>query len=138
MKSATIENVMDQIGEAAEKIKSDGERVIEVMDVGDEVRQGDLYITMIAGLPKGATPVKRPQSQLAPGTTQGSRHTLRSLDGVTIHELKNAGPLDGPILVCENGCAIDHPEHGNRVFPAGVYAITYQRAYADEIRRVED
>lgn len=138
MKETTIDNVMDQIGQAAENIKSDGERTIEVMDVGDEIRQGDIYITMIAGVPKGAKPVKQPQTQLAPGTTQGSRHCLRSLDGVRLFEVGNAGVLDGPIIEAKEGCAIDHPEHGNRVLPPGVFAVTFQRAYADELRRVED
>jgi hypothetical protein len=80
-----------------------------------------------------------PSRQLAPGDTQGSRHCLRSLDGMTVYRLRNPGPLDGPIVVGERGLAIDHPEHANIVIEQPVtVAITYQRAFADELRRVAD
>jgi hypothetical protein len=55
-----------------------------------------------------------------------------------MYRVSNPGPLDGPIIDAPDGCAIDHPEHGDAVLPAGVYAITYQRAYAQELRRVQD
>lgn len=134
----TVESTMNRIGEAAEAIKSDAERRIEVMDIGDEVRQGDLYITRIESIPSACGLVRQPSAQLAPGNTQGSRHTLRSLVDVQVFRLDNAGPLDGPIIVSEGELAIDHPEHGDRILPPGCYAITYQRAYAEELRRVED
>lgn len=134
----TAEEVFTGVQSRAEEIANDAERVIEVMDVGDEVRQGDVYLTMIGKVPAGAVLVKSPGVQLAPGTTQGSRHCLRSLDRVRLWEVKDAGPLDGPIIEVSVGCVIDHPEHGNRSLPAGVYAVTYQRAFAAELRRVAD
>jgi hypothetical protein len=122
----------------AEAIANDGEQVFDQIEIGEEVRQGDVYVTRLAAVPPRATLVKKPQVQLAPGTTQGSRHCLRSLDGVKVYDVEAAGPLDGPVLECERGIAIDHPEHGNVVLAAGVYAVTYQRAFAEELRRVQD
>jgi hypothetical protein len=132
------EAVFQGVAAQAESIANDAEQVFEIVDVGDEIRQGDLYITRIKDVPTGATKSKAQQAQLAPGTTQGSRHCLRSLDGVTLHTIDRAGPLDGPIIEAREGCAIDHPEHGNIVLPAGVYAITYQRAFGEELRAVMD
>ena len=124
---------------AAEFIANDGEQVFEIMDVGDVVRQGDIYITRIQSLPRGAKLVPS-KAQLAPGETRGSRHCLRSLDGLQMYQVEHANVLDGPIIVAKQGCAIDHPEHGNIVLnePGGIYAITYQRAFAEELRAVLD
>lgn len=129
-----IDQVLDRMTEHAEAIRNDAERVYESRDIGDAHPQGDILITRIKSLPKGAVKIKA-TVQLAPGTTQGSRHTLRSVGGVTMYRVADPGPFDGPILV-HGGCAIDHPEHGNVVLPAGIDTITYQRA--DLARRVQD
>ena len=134
----TTETVFNEVQSKAESIACDKERAIEVMDIGDEVRQGDIYITMIDGKPAGAKQIKDAILQLAPGNTQGSRHCLRSFEGVKLFALDNPGPLDGPIIVADQPFTIDHPEHGNRTFPAGTFAITFQRAFADDLRRVQD
>lgn len=134
----TAESVFTGVAEQAEKIANDGEQVFEFVDVGDGVRQGDVYLTRIAAVPAAASPVKKPGLQLAPGTTQGSRHCIRSLDGVTVFRLEQPGPLDGPIIEARQAFAVDHPEHGNVVLPPGVYATTYQRAFGEELRAVMD
>ena len=123
---------------AAETIVSDAEQRIHEMEVGDSVRQGDVYLTRISRLPRGAVEVKQPDRQLAPGTTQGSRHCLRSLDGVRVYHFAQPGPLDGPVIEAESDWAVEHPEHGDYVLPPGTYAVTYQRAFADELKRVQD
>ena len=138
MATTTVDSVFERVKQQAEAIASDAEHTIPVMYIGDEVRQGDIYITRIPGVPHGAELVESPTRQLAPGTTQGSRHCLRSLDGVKVYRMRNAGPLDGPIIDAPGGCTIDHPEHGNRTLPGGTYAVTYQRAFAEELRRVQD
>ena len=127
------------IQESAEKIKSDApQRFPEAASVGDVFRQGDVYIELLASIPSAAKLDPKPDAQLAPGTTQGSRHVLDALDGVTMYRLKSPTVLDGPILdvACER--TITHPEHGDLTLPPGVYGVTYQRAYADELRRQFD
>ena len=82
--------------------------------------------------------VDQPAAQLAPGTTRGSRHILDSLDGVELYIVKDADALTGPLVVTLKERVVTHPEHGDVILPPGCYAITYQRAYADELRRVAD
>lgn len=141
VKAATA---FDQVVSHAESICNDGDHDLATMDIGDEWRQGDVAIIRVDdgfvsanGLDLGRE--KAPSPQLAPGTTQGSRHTLESLRGVTAYRLKNATPLDGPILVLAEPRAIIHPEHGDcRNLPAGCYVIQYARAFATELRAVQD
>lgn len=122
----------------AESIKNDADHdLVDTMDVGEGWSQGDILIARIARVPSNATTIGF-VAQLAPGTTQGSRHTIRAGDGVTMYAIRNRDALTGPVFECVEPCWIDHPEHGNVRVPAGVYAITYQRAYADELRRVMD
>jgi len=137
----TAKSAVTQIQRQAEKIKSDEtQRFPEAASVGDSWRQGDVYVTLLAGVPVGAEKLQSPPRQLAEGTTQGSRHCLDSLDGVTAYRLPNPGMLDGPILVLEQERTVTHPEHGDVVLPPGCYGISYQRSLdADEReRRVAD
>lgn len=110
---------------------------------GDVFRQGDLYIRKLAKVPSRAVkaPVAAPSEplQLAPGTTQGSRHIVDSREGVTVYNLEEPTALDGPILSLTKDRVVTHPEHGHVRLNAGdIYAITYQRAFAEELRRVQD
>ena len=107
---------------------------------GDSWRQGDVYITLLAGLPEEVVSEGQPGLQLAPGTSQGSRHCLDNLDGVQVYRLRRPGMLDGPILATTRERTITHPEHGDLVLPPGTYAISYQRSMDAEERqrRVED
>lgn len=133
----SVDEAVENVARQAETIRNDEEQKIELMDVGDEIRQGDIYLTKIESVPAKAKPSKF-VTQLAPGNTQGSRHTIRNRRGVKMYEVDGASALDGPIIESKGVLCVDHPEHGNLVLPAGVYAVTYQRAFADELRRVAD
>jgi len=103
-------------------------------------RQGDIYLWKLAALPQDAIEVAH-YRQLAPGLTLGSRHCLASLDGVRMFHKRQPGPLDGPILwFADEPGTITHPTHGDIVdIPANsIIQITYQRMYADVVRRTED
>jgi hypothetical protein len=104
---------------------------------GDTHRQGDLYIMCLAALPASVV-CTQAQKQLVPGSTQGSRHALDSLEGVEFYSLLQATQLDGPVLVLTKRRTVTHPEHGHVSLPPGVYAVTYQRQYAEKLRRVQD
>ena len=128
-----------RIRDDAEKIKSNKtQRFPEAANDGDYWRQGDVYITYRDKLPPLAKADAKPNAQLAPGSTQGSRHILDSLDGVTMYQIDDASALQGPVLKVDTERTVTHPEHGNVVLPPGCYEITYQRAYAEELRRVLD
>lgn len=122
-----------------ESVISDAEQVFPVAatpDV-DYVRQGDVYIWIKSNVPKNAKKIKA-NSQLAPGTTKGSRHCLDSLEGVTMYAITDASELQGPIIELSCERLVTHPEHGDWRLGAGIYEITYQRAFAEELRRVRD
>lgn len=101
--------------------------------------QGDLNILMLEALP--ATAVEAvPEAQLAPGTSRGSRHCIREADlpKVKFYRLENATVLHGPVLEFAGDVVIEHPEHGDQQYPAGLYAITYQQMHSAELKRMAD
>lgn len=102
-------------------------------------QQGDVYLRKLGDVPADASQIA-PYLQLVPGESLGSRHTLDSLDGVQMFLPAQRTPLQGPILVLSQMRHIVHPKHGDICgIPAGaVIAVTYQRLYADDVRRVED
>lgn len=140
MATLTAEKAYLQVASHAENIKNDEHQRVKTCSPGDSWAQGDLLLVCLESLPRGCEKIADPQqqSQLAPGNTQGSRHVLASSEGVTQYRLSDATPLDGPILECRQGITIEHPEHGNVSLPAGVWGVVYQRAYAEELRRVQD
>ena len=109
----------------------------ETMAVGEYHRQGDVYFTRLKAVPSGAESMEL-AAQIVPGNTQGSRHVLSSLDGVTMFRRSNSRPLDGPVVKCKTPIEVTHPEHGHVVLPAGVYSVNFQRQYAEELKRVAD
>lgn len=137
-----MQAAIDTITKSSERHKSEGVRVVKAMrtesqgDTIDAIRQGDIYITRLDALPKGLKPAKN--NQLAPGNTQGSRHVVRA--DVDVRVLERSGDvLTGPVIDAPNGCYVEHPEHGDiDIQCGGVFSVTYQRAHAEELRRVED
>jgi hypothetical protein len=106
--------------------------------LGDVVRQGDLYFICV----ETATGKLTNNRQLVPGETQGSRHILDGdcrvfVDGPSIAGVPKQ--LLGPQFRCVGDVTVEHPEHGHKIFPSATcWAVVYQRAFADEIRRAQD
>lgn len=142
---------IEEIRESAESLDAAKTERIATASAGDVVRQGDLYLVCLADAPAG-TPTK--DRQLTPGTTQGSRHVASGKCSISLADdpaavaatvnrlVKGASvpaELIGPVIRCRGDVTITHPEHGHRVLPAGsIWATVYQRAYAEDIRRVQD
>lgn len=107
--------------------------------VGQYLPQGDINILRLPAIPTSAVPIQK-TAQLTPGTSRGSRHCINAedLQHCDFYGFLDANPLEGPIIVCLQPFTIEHPEHRDYVFPAGVYAIGYQRRHADEIKRSQD
>lgn len=114
-------------------------------DGGDAVQQGDMVIKLVdKTIPTGyelatkeqlARLVKRGLS-LVPGSddTEGSRHCLDSLEGVTVylpHTYEDEGNLVGPLLHTTREIKIPHPTHGDVIVPDcfDAVAIGYQREF---------
>lgn len=117
--------------------------ITEAWSVGDCARQGDLYIDVIespCACPSGfvAVNVTDKDRQLVPGNTEGAKHVLANLDGVTMYrpENWNEESLVGPILVFGKPNTIKHPTHGHVHIPAGfAVACNYQVEFDAQQRR---
>lgn len=136
-----MKEIIASVETSAKKIaKRETQRFPSAASVGDTIRQGDVYITILAEVPSGYKRVAKWAMQLAPGTTQGSRHILDSREGVTCYQHPNASEFDGPVLVLKRERELTHPEHGNWILPPGCYGISYQRTQdaLDQQRRVAD
>lgn len=148
----TATQAYNEVASAAEQIANAEPATIEVVDPGDVIRQGDLYLVRLdARLPAAKEPW--PSRQLAIGETQGSRHiaegerceVYRPIEAEAMKALHRLIPATrdhnqflGPTLWSPLPITITHPEHGHRTIPAGAYQVTYQRVWANEIRRVAD
>ena len=101
------------------------------------VQQGDVYFTRFKQVPFDAKRLLNTDGQLVPGQTQGSRHCVNPAE-VRLWVLRQPTALQGPVIEAPGAFTVTHPEHGHITFPGGVYAVTYQRQFADVIRRVAD
>lgn len=135
---------------ASHKEKAKTER-IGSPSLGDVVRQGDIYLVCIEQAPSGMT---SKTNQLAPGNTLGSRHIVvgncrvisgfnrgRVLDQIYAYVKGSSVHINlvGPVVVCLGDTTLEHPEHGHKVLPGDtVWAVVYQRAFGEDVRRIED
>jgi len=105
--------------------------------VGDCIAQGDLYLIVVDAIPAGYQEQKA-KTQLVPGQTQGAKHCLDSIEGVTMHFPANwtEESMDGPIFVADQDRTVEHPVHGNVTVPAGtLIQCRYQREWDAEQAR---
>jgi hypothetical protein len=116
-------------------------RITEAASVGDGVWQGDLGLEIVADVPAEYTLIEKPKDidrQLVPGNTQGAKHCMDSLDGVTLYRPHNwnAESMVGPCLVLSQERTVLHPTHGPVTIPAGfTVQCRYQREFDAEQRR---
>lgn len=97
---------------------------------GDRAWQGDLCVTLISHATAPAAPAVKCGAALVPDNgTQGSRHMLDSLDGVTFARglPTTEDSLDGPMFTTTEPRTITHPVHGHINLCPGTYDIGYQR-----------
>ena len=137
--SKSISSVVDAVHSAARKVaKRITQEFPAAASPGDAVRQGDIYIALLASIPRGCKAIDKPSRQVAPGTGQGSRHVLDR--DVRQYAVKDSDEFTGPVLQCEEITTLTHPEHGDWTLPPGLYQISYQRTQdaLDQQRRVQD
>lgn len=113
-------------------------------------RQGDLYLHHIEKPESWDTDyIPYSGSQLAPGTSRGSSHRVEAgcMEFCEIKIHKDADALTGPViwakkpgLKVEHSDASDPERHGSHIFNMNdcFIAITYQKAFAEERKRVVD
>lgn len=134
------ETVMQEIRAQGKSQADPSVRQIGALAVGDYVAQGDVNFWPLADMPCGAKLIAKPDRQLAPGATKGSRHMIASADmeHCEFFSLPDPNPLQGPVIKMDRPTTVEHPEHGDLRFPPGLVFVTYQRAFAEELRRIED
>lgn len=135
----TATQALEQIKQHAIEYADDRTRYITPV-IGQYIPQGDINLLVISEVPSIAVSAP-PNCQLAPGTSRGSRHCIAGSDmgKVEFFALPNPNPLEGPILKFNGEVRIQHPEHGDHIYPAGtILAVGYQRRYAEELRRIQD
>lgn len=134
-------NVVEQVQSVAKTIcKRETQTFPAGASICDSVRQGDVYITLLGEVPAGYKLEKNWDLQLAPGTTQGSRHVLDLRSGVQCYRHEDASEFDGPVLVISELREVTHPQHGHWILPPNIYGFSYQRTQdsLDQQRRVAD
>ncbi len=96
-------------------------------------RQGDVLISTVAAIPRGA--IKRRDCVLAEGELTG--HTHRIDQPGTAELFEHEGRLYLRVLAAE--ARVVHQEHGPITLQAGFYAVWQQREYSPQsIRSVKD
>ncbi len=94
-------------------------------------RQGDIGLIW-TDEPVGkrrAVPAEGGQLTLGHGSATGHRHTVRDVDA----ELYENGT--DLLLIVKQDTPMLHPEHENRIIPAGSYIVRRQREWLDEEAR---
>jgi len=99
---------------------------------GDAIRQGDLYLVIVDTVPAHFIRATDDSCQLVPGNTEGAKHCLDSLEGVTKWYPPNwsSESLEGPMLVLTKDRVVLHPTHGPVTLLAETtIACHYQREF---------
>jgi len=117
-------------------------RVVDAMEIGEFVRQGDVYLVKIE---EAAAWKPTKNRQLAPGTTMGSRHTvdqsvtvLANPAGATVERLaRNRARCLGCQIISKDRFTVGHPEHADMSLPEGTYQVMFQVDPAS-MQRVQD
>jgi hypothetical protein len=137
----TASEVIEEILAHGLQHANDSARRPNLIANGAPSAQGDINIWKIDSLddlPK--LKESKPFYQLAPGNTRGSRHCLDadSVKDAKFFLLENPTALQGGVWVNEVETLVTHPEHGDQLLDPGIYFVTYQRQYAEELKRIAD
>jgi hypothetical protein len=141
----TIENNIEEISlneikKFAENTESNTRVLPDDCPVGSGGRQGDVYLIRLASFNSGKSKLTHDR-QLAPGNTQGSRHTVDEnvqvwipKDGLKDQVITTEFGLCvmGPVVTAKERWTLSHPDHANFSAPAGDWQISYQ---VDPIRQ---
>ena len=139
MQTKDAAQTFSEIAEKANEAAINSPRIVHKIEVGQGVRQGDIYIWRVAD--NHAHGRKAKSRQLALGNTQGSRHIAevpaKVFDGTTLPEWCDRRTFMGPCIESESRFTVSHPEHAHVELPPGRYQITHQMD-ARTMERVRD
>ncbi len=135
----SVESLINQILEHGQQNADDSLKIVSGVQPWQHSSQGDVDFVKLPKLPSAGIEAA-PVSQLAPGTSKGSRHCIRESDisKITFWKLPNPNPLQGLILEFAEPIVIEHPEHGDQKLEPGIWFVKFQRRHADEVKRISD
>ena len=139
-----MNQTLDHVGEVLDFAKDPLKetRVVDSIEIGQFVRQGDVYIQRVGSAGDWKATENR---QLVPGTTMGSRHTvdasvtvLANPNGAKVERIeRNKARCLGPQLLSKDRFTVSHPEHADMSLPGGIYQCYFQ-VDSQSMKRVED
>ena len=129
---------IQEINKVSSEVNHDTARHITNMEIGQAIRQGDVYVKKVEEIPSEYN-IPTMEMQIAKGDTKGSRHILEDTKSLRVMKKSSPSPLDGPAIVSDDEIHLTHPEHPNFILPAGKYLSFYQQDFArEEISAVRD
>ena len=146
----TLERNIETIKNSAKSAVSKERVWREGYTVGQGKDQGDLLMWVTDVDVSTFEEVNGDFLQLAPGSTQGSRHTVslqscRAYKGPNFGEFINRGTrenpkgyIDGYVLVTIEECLIAHPEHPCHIIPPGYVIQTAGQVDARTLQWAKD
>ncbi len=107
----------------------------------DYCAQGDIYISRVAALPKGAIKTDAEHGRVIVTHSETGHHHVMDADSVTMYRLPDS--IMDCLLVVDRPTELrhlrDHDTHEPILFEKGIYHVRRQREYTPEgLRRVED
>lgn len=141
MTTLTASEVIQQILEHGRKNADANAKRPALISNANFSSQGDISIWKVEDLKDlpSLSPCE-PFYQLAPGTSRGSRHCLDkdSVANAKFYKLDYPTALQGGVWCNEEETLVTHPEHGDQILDPGIYFVTYQRQYAEDLKRIAD
>ena len=102
----------------------------------DQMRQGDVFVERIDGIPGDATPHKREGGRwiAAHGEVTGHAHAIADRKGL---KMFTRGEGNDEVLYLANptDTEMTHEEHATMPIPAGTHRVRRQREYAPDKNR---
>lgn len=137
----TMTTAINTLRKHSESIDSRDAVQVPEMSIGDALAQGDVAIELIAKIPHGAVevPWRHGDFQLAPGNTQGSRHTIPAKYRKTtkIFRVSDGDALSDLVIHSKAPFDVEHPEHADHIgYPTGCYRVHHEQN--EQLQRVLD
>src|SRR5689334_1789998 len=103
------------------------------MEIGQAVRQGDVWIERIEAAPKKLTRVPRDAGRivLAYGEVTNHAHAVLDADAELCTIDGVLAEVERVLRVGTGGATVVHEKHGAIALPAGDYRVTTQREWSD-------
>lgn len=144
-KTSPVDAVLAAIEDAAASSLNE-KCIVDSIEINKFIRQGDVYLVRINDEIQSKLSTWANGTQVAEGTTLGSRHIVSSnvkvmrteeTDQTKSSPNRDKANVVGPVIVATKRFVLSHPEHCHFDLPAGTYQVLYQ-VDAKTLERVLD